>query len=258
MRRWKQINYLKNEKGAVLVVELVVLAIVLTAAGFAGYQYVSHKGTVEQATKPKPHVTTMPTPSSSPNVYAGWRTCNDTADSVSFKYPPSWATGASKSDPCSGFKLAANGQEFVLQSPTSNGLSFTLFFFPAVPISNLENSNSGQSGGDHQVVQTVQPFALNSGKSVSLVSYLDVGSATSSSNQNQISTIGISAKKYSAGQVFFALEGITSPTSSSHEFTLYASLAPPGSQSLQTHTIAEYQSHPAYQDLINIFRSVTY
>jgi flagellar basal body-associated protein FliL len=61
-------RYSKNENGAALIVELVVLAVVLVAAGLAGYRYVSQKNTASQATKPKPHVVaiTSPSPSSTP------------------------------------------------------------------------------------------------------------------------------------------------------------------------------------------------
>src|SRR5262249_31172729 len=59
-------NPINDEKGAALVVELVILAVVLAAAAFAGYQYMSHKSASNQATKPKPHVvasSASPTPS---------------------------------------------------------------------------------------------------------------------------------------------------------------------------------------------------
>ena len=49
-------NNLKNQKGAALVFELIILAAVLVVAGFAGYQYVKNVKAVNKATTPKPHV----------------------------------------------------------------------------------------------------------------------------------------------------------------------------------------------------------
>ncbi len=59
---------IKDERGAVLIVELVVLALVLAAAGFATYQYLEHKSATSNAVTPRPHVAkTTPSPSASPN-----------------------------------------------------------------------------------------------------------------------------------------------------------------------------------------------
>src|SRR5437016_124021 len=56
---------LKNEQGAILIIELVALAAVLAAAGFAAYQYASRKNAANQPTKPKPHVVAKASPSPS-------------------------------------------------------------------------------------------------------------------------------------------------------------------------------------------------
>lgn len=57
-----------NERGAVLVLELIVLAVVLVAAGFAGYTYIQHNKHASQTTRPKPTSTPEPSPSPTPGV----------------------------------------------------------------------------------------------------------------------------------------------------------------------------------------------
>jgi hypothetical protein len=56
---------LRDAHGAVLIIELVVLAAVLAVAGFAEYQYTSHKKAANQAVKPNPHMAAKSSPSPS-------------------------------------------------------------------------------------------------------------------------------------------------------------------------------------------------
>jgi hypothetical protein len=59
----------KNDRGSVLVIELIVLAMVLTVAGIAVLRYYEHKKTVNPAVSPVPHAanaTPTPSPSTPP------------------------------------------------------------------------------------------------------------------------------------------------------------------------------------------------
>ena len=191
-------------------------------------------------------------------TYAGWKTCNDEADGVSFQYPSDWtiaSTGPS-SDPCSGMSLSTSGQEISLQSPSSSGLAFMLWFFPAVPNANTDEGNSG-AGSDWQVVQSVAPLTLNNGKSVSLVTYEDVGQSTKSSD-GLISDMALTDQPYTVGQAFHALRGITSPKNANYNVDMDVSLATPNSQYVQSHSLSDYHAEPAYGELMKILLSVTY
>jgi len=83
------VKYLKDDRGVALVLELVLLAIVLTAAGFAGYKYITHKNAAGTVPKPKPHIAS-PSSSATPNQYAGWQTYTSKTEGLSFRYPPDW------------------------------------------------------------------------------------------------------------------------------------------------------------------------
>lgn len=194
-------------------------------------------------------------------IYAGWHICNDVADGVSFKYPSDWTVsgGSSSSDPCSGFTLSTSGQKLLLQSPSSNGLAFLLWYSPAVSKASLSKDNSAgnTTSGDWQAVHYAAPIILTSGKSILLVSYEDTGTNTQS-DDNRVSDMGLSSQPYTMKQTFHSFEGITSPKNSKYCVNMYASLATPNSQEVQSHALAEYQSQPAYNELMNVFKSVTY
>lgn len=100
---------LKDERGAVLIVELVVLAVVLAAAGFAAYQYVGHKNVSNKAAAPKPHIVAKSSPSPSP--YAGWKSYTSTFEKLTFKYPTSWKPVAPLESNVTG------ADSFAIQSP---------------------------------------------------------------------------------------------------------------------------------------------
>lgn len=266
MRNIKQLN----NKGFGLLGILIVI-VVLAAIGGTGV-YIYHKQhktrTTTAVTSSKAPSTTksggtsVPLATPAQNPYAGWKTCNDTADGVSFKYPQSWVLyGSTNTDPCANYTLANgnDGQGLSLQSPPHNNLAFLFWYTPALQMANLTKSNSasGPTAGDWQVVQSVTPITLNSGKSLSLVSYEDVGSSTKSSD-SLISDMGLSNQKYVVGQTFHAFDGITSPKNTGYSVNIVVSLAIPKSQYVQSHSLADYQSQLAYKDLINIFKSVTY
>jgi hypothetical protein len=89
-------RYLKDQSGAILVFELIILALVLSAAGFAGYQYMKNSKAVSHTTMPKPHATAKPSPTTKPSPtsslvpYAGWKTYNEPYEHATYKYPPTW------------------------------------------------------------------------------------------------------------------------------------------------------------------------
>lgn len=246
----------KNQKGFSIVEGLLILIIIGLIGGTGWYVWHSKQ------TADKTYSTVATTSSSVASTetqkktdnYSGWSTCSDKADGVSFRYPSDWTANGtpSSSDPCQNFSLTSDGQELVLRSPTKNNLSFIIFYFPA----SKPRSNTLSPGADVQEVQAVTPFVVNNGKTkVNLVSYRDQSSTTDS---NMISDMGLSSQQYIIGQTFSSFNGVTSPSNSNYQFNMFASLAIPNSQYVQSHTPAEYQSQPSYADLMNIFKSVTY
>lgn len=91
---------------------------------------------------------------------------------------------------------------------------------------------------------------------MSLVSYVDTD--TTSSTNGLISGMGLSDESYSVGKTFHVINGITSTKNSSYSVIMEASQAPPSSQYVRMYTPVQYQAQPSYNDLMNIFKSVTY
>lgn len=59
-------KYFKDQRGALLVVELIILAAVIVVAGFAGYQYLKNSKAANKAGTPKPHIVANSSTSPSP------------------------------------------------------------------------------------------------------------------------------------------------------------------------------------------------
>jgi hypothetical protein len=76
---------LKNERGAVLIIELIVFAVVLVVAGVAAFRYYEHKKAVNPRTTPVAR-----TPEPTPDPYAGWKTYKLAKEGLSLRHPPSW------------------------------------------------------------------------------------------------------------------------------------------------------------------------
>jgi hypothetical protein len=66
-------SLLKNERGAVLIIELCVLAVVLVAAGFAGYNYYQNQKTASPSVSPLPASAPSPSPAASTTAAAFYR-----------------------------------------------------------------------------------------------------------------------------------------------------------------------------------------
>ena len=75
----------KNERGTALVIELVVLALVITVAGIAALRYSEHRKASNPATTPLPR-----TPIPTPDPYPGWKTYKFEKEGLSVRFPPSW------------------------------------------------------------------------------------------------------------------------------------------------------------------------
>jgi hypothetical protein len=102
-------SQLRNERGAVLILELVVLAVVLAAAGFAGYHYINNRNATDQKTPPsrsKPVVT-----SQTHDPYEGWKTYTSSLEKLSFKYPANWTSVTTTQSNVAG------ADAFAIQSP---------------------------------------------------------------------------------------------------------------------------------------------
>jgi hypothetical protein len=80
----------RNERGAVLVIELVVLAVVIAVAGIAAIRYYEHRKAVGPAISPVPRSTSSGAPAPDPTT--GWTTFSATVGKYSLRYKPGWKT----------------------------------------------------------------------------------------------------------------------------------------------------------------------
>lgn len=251
-----------NQKGFGFVeLLIIVVIIILLGAGVWYFYQKDHKSTPASTTTSS---STSKAPAKSASAaqadpYAGWKTCTDAADGVSFRYPTNWtvvnsgSSSSSNSDPCSSFSLlSSNGQELALRSLQSSNLVFLLQYFPGQQSSQINNSSTG---GDEQQVQSVTPMTLSNGKKVSLVAYKD---QLVPGGNDIISTLGISDQEYVVAETFTGFEGIVSPKDQNYNFIMTVSLQAPDAQSIEGHSLSTYQSQSTYNDLMKIFQSVTY
>lgn len=138
---------MKNESGAFLLFELIVLAIVLLATGYAFYQYNANKNKVAQATAPKPHIVAKPSLSASPSPYAGWQTyCSDTGG-ICFKYPQNWTEAQSGQEPYITLTVTSPSKAVqVIYDPALQGIGgscpLTDCLFDPESITPLSSSNT--------------------------------------------------------------------------------------------------------------------
>lgn len=71
--------HLRDQRGVAFIAEIILVALVVVAVGFAIYA-ASHRGTANKATQGTP----------SPEPMANWKTYTSSLEKLSFKYPSSW------------------------------------------------------------------------------------------------------------------------------------------------------------------------
>jgi hypothetical protein len=113
------LKYLKNQKGALLLVELVILALVLVVAGFAVNQYIKNAKTVSKATTPKPHVVAKASPSPSETP----KPANKTTTASTSPAPPPSPKPKGSAGPCGpAVPRSGNGNVYCDLTITSSQL----------------------------------------------------------------------------------------------------------------------------------------
>jgi hypothetical protein len=85
-------KHIKSQRGAALVLEVILIVAVLAIVGLAVYQGNSAKNKMASRPTPTPATSATPTPS---NPYAGWKTYTSATEKASFKYPADWVKVAS-------------------------------------------------------------------------------------------------------------------------------------------------------------------
>lgn len=138
----------KNESGGVLVFELVLLVLVLVAAGYAVWQYQQNKNAVNQPVTPTIHHT--PSPSATPDPYAGWQSYTSKTEGLSFKYPSTWTfdnTGASNPaedggsfNGPSGLQVDWNSDISGIGGACNKAIDPHVFFYQITPQPSLSNA----------------------------------------------------------------------------------------------------------------------
>lgn len=87
-------KHLEDERGVALVLEIVLVAIVLAAVGFAVYASTHGKKPATQTAKASPSPSSKPSPSPSVtpvDPMSGWKTDSLKKEKLSFRYPSTWA-----------------------------------------------------------------------------------------------------------------------------------------------------------------------
>jgi hypothetical protein len=81
---------LSGESGGIPILEVVLLAVVVSLAALAYYQYNTHKTDVGAAVSPKPHVADTTSPTKMPAPPVGFKNGLLEGQKVAFTYPSNW------------------------------------------------------------------------------------------------------------------------------------------------------------------------
>jgi hypothetical protein len=140
-------SYLKDERGTALVFELIVLAVVLAAAGFAVYQYLGHKNATNKSVPPKPHVGANASPAVSPHANIGYLAITE------------W-----------GVELPATGRLANLKYQILNG-SAMLYTSDLYPKYQLCGPSGGALGGLSRIASSADSGTVNAIKAGTINGY---------------------------------------------------------------------------------------
>lgn len=247
-------NHLKDQRGVAFILELALVAAVLVLVGIAVYASMHRKPAAPTVAKTTATISPSPSPSPSatpsPDVYAGWKTCNDTTEGISFKYPPNWsATVDSTPNPCASAKVQS-GDYFQGTSPQtgSSPYIYMLQYFGNKQAMGCLDNSSGQT------VLSVTPLNVKNSKvALSLVAYAD-----NTLNRANVFELALTDQAYSAGQVVTCVPKVKSQSPNGVAYAMTAVLTKPGQQYNGDYTMAQYQSQPDYNTMINIFKSFAY
>jgi hypothetical protein len=147
-----------DEKGAVLIFELVVLAVVLVTAGFAMYQYVGHKNAASKAATPRPYAASLsPLPAKPSDPYASWPTFNGTCSGYSFKYPSDWKVSLANSF------IGGQCQITTVESPSGNKLMWIPGYFGDGPGCDWSDMPGGKNDCPTEITLKSEDVALPGG-----------------------------------------------------------------------------------------------
>jgi hypothetical protein len=142
-------NHVKDQTGAALVVEIILVAVVLSMAGIAFYSSLKQEAPV--ITKATPMPTKAPTPAPTPNMYAGWQTHTVAYEKASYKYPSTWKFSQTSQPLAVGSSITVETD--TLTSPT--GLVLTL----ATPVQGVGGA-CGPSDCPEVTTSSADPVAL--------------------------------------------------------------------------------------------------
>ncbi len=240
----------KNESGfsAVEVLLVILILVVIGAVGYMVYHN-NHKTTASTTTNTKP-ATAAKITTTTPDPYAGWISCSDTSEGLSFKYPSTWtATGIGTGGACT----ADSEHQLSLYSPQVSSVPyfFRVEYFPT-------SASDGVIDGDNGTETILSVKALSVLKS-KVPLYLVAFNAPGSSSSNDVFEFVLTDQNYTVGQTVDHVKAAASQKVSGDHYQLTANMVTEqGQQYLGEYTLAQYEAQPDYNSIIKLFESLGY
>jgi hypothetical protein len=236
------------------VVEILLVFVAVGLIGIAGWAAYNHHRSTLTASSAVTAKTLSPTPrpTPSPNAYAGWQTCTDVSEGLSFKYPASWSTALSTSaNPCNTSNVQA-GDYFDLLSPQTSASPYVFqiqYFGDKQSLGHLDEDKG-------QTILSVTPLNVTGSKvPLSLIAFADNNPPNSPAN---IFEMALTDQSYKVRQVVDYVPDVTSQKPGGIAYSMTAILEAPGQQDIVGHSPAQYEAQPDYGNVIKIFESLSY
>ncbi|HSX07503.1 MAG TPA: prepilin-type N-terminal cleavage/methylation domain-containing protein [Candidatus Saccharimonadales bacterium] len=240
-----------NEKGFT-VVELILVLMVVALIGAAGFLvYKKHHDKTKATPVATTNTSTTQTKTTpTPDAYAGWTSCKDATEGLSFKYPSAWSvSGLGTGGACT----TDSEHQLAIYSPQASGTPyfFRVEYFPS-------RTSDGVIDGDNGTETILSVHALNvanSKKPLYLVSFNAPGSSSSS----DVFEFVLTDQSYTVGQKVDHVVAASSQKVGGNHYQLTANLVTSKDQQyLGQYTLAQYQAQPDYNNIVKLFESLSY
>ena len=209
------------------VAALLIIVVLVAVAGAGVYVYNRSHAKKQDATNKTNNGSNT---STSSDPYGGWKTATLTSPQLSFRYPSDWT-----------ITTTSDGRNIEVKSPAPNGHYFAV----SLSTGKRQDVNLGFLGnapGTKLLDLTVD------GKALYLV-------AQTTGNNGAVTGLGLATTAGGANTSF----GISDPQKTDN-ITMVASLTPitpTANDSGAEYSMELYTSHPAYQDVLKVFQSLS-
>ncbi len=250
----------KNQKGFGAI-EAMLILIIVAVIGFVGwYVWKQNQNPADKKTTTSNQTNTDGNKETEKTAdpYAGWLSCKDTGEGLSFKYPADWSTEATtKDNPCgitTPASASMDGAYVRLQSAGKDvATSFKLFYSSAQAKGTYNYVDPAYKG--ETILDVIALSASNAPKSLSLVAY-----ASNNMGANKVAGLVLTDQTYTVGQKISGSIPFPASKKEGKTINLSASLAKKGNtQSTEyDYTLDDYKKHPDYQAVVDLFKSISY